>query len=96
MYQHTPYVSPRLSYRGNLYYLYIASRKDSLQAPWMSGGARYNTSLTFPNYKARFVQRDGTGKFHDGTVQINNKACNLRRFLSILRWLTYLQRFCFK
>ena len=54
------------------------------------------TSLAFYYNKAGFVQSDCTGKFHNGDVQVHNKTCYLRKFLSLLRRLTYLERFSLK
>ena len=65
MQQNTTYIAPGLRYRGELYYLHISTREDGFQASRVSKGSCDNASLTFSYYKARFVQRNRTGKFHD-------------------------------
>ena len=96
MQQHTTYIAPRLRYRGELYYLHVPAGEDGLQASGVSEGCRNNSSLTFSNYKARFVQCDCAGKFHNGDMQVHNETRYLLRLLSFLRWLAYLQCFGLK
>ena len=78
MQQHTPHITPRLTNGRELNYLNISTREDCLQASWVRVSSCNDSSLAFTKYKARFVQRGGTGKLHDRDMQVNNKTRNLR------------------